>query len=346
MNDAPAVFPLGETIVTWTATDFSGNTSTCTQVITIVDTTPPVIKSLTASPNNLWPPNHEMVPVTVTCVCEDICDISPVSMIVSVASSQPANDTGDGNTAPDCLITGDLSVDLRAERSGNDKQGRIYTITVECTDFSGNSSRASVNVIVPHDKGKKNYQSKYYNSATYYNLASYSVSSYNNASQVLSITPAAQPLVISTPSKLSVNVNNVFNTNLPVKTNKPTISVVVNSDRVSDIATGKQAKAYTSFTTKNFPPSNPLAQAHGNFSTFGIFNSQKFLSGKTNWTYSRNNNWSFGRNNNWSLGNLLGNNWGRSQNPYNLKMSTSFNFSSGSSFSFLTNNGFNNLRFP
>ena len=30
-NDAPEVFPLGETIVTWTATDASGNSASSTQ---------------------------------------------------------------------------------------------------------------------------------------------------------------------------------------------------------------------------------------------------------------------------------------------------------------------------
>jgi len=42
-NDAPATFPLGDTIIEWTATDASGNTSTATQTVTIVDTTAPTI---------------------------------------------------------------------------------------------------------------------------------------------------------------------------------------------------------------------------------------------------------------------------------------------------------------
>ncbi|WP_166288274.1 HYR domain-containing protein, partial [Candidatus Nitrosotalea sp. FS] len=42
-NNAPSVFPLGKTTITWTATDQSGNSATATQIVNIVDTTPPKI---------------------------------------------------------------------------------------------------------------------------------------------------------------------------------------------------------------------------------------------------------------------------------------------------------------
>ena len=64
------------------------------------------------------------------------CDPTPICRIVSVASNEPVNGAGDGNTAPDWEITGALTVNLRAERSGQGV-GRLYTITVRCVDLLG-----------------------------------------------------------------------------------------------------------------------------------------------------------------------------------------------------------------
>ena len=42
-NDAPLEFSLGETIITWSATDAAGNSATATQKVTVTDTTAPTI---------------------------------------------------------------------------------------------------------------------------------------------------------------------------------------------------------------------------------------------------------------------------------------------------------------
>jgi gliding motility-associated-like protein len=54
-NDAPPTFPLGNTTVTWTVSDASGNSATATQLVTVNDTTPPTIfvpKPITVNSNS------------------------------------------------------------------------------------------------------------------------------------------------------------------------------------------------------------------------------------------------------------------------------------------------------
>lgn len=146
------LFPLGSTTVNCTATNAAGSTSG-SFTVTVIDTTPPDIVRLSASPSSLWPPDHKMVPVTVTAVVVDNGDANPFVHIISVSSNQPVNGGGDGDTSPDWEITGPLTVNLRAERSGN--VDRKYTITVEAIDASGNATQSSIEVKVTQaNKGR------------------------------------------------------------------------------------------------------------------------------------------------------------------------------------------------
>ncbi|HVS51711.1 MAG TPA: MBG domain-containing protein [Opitutaceae bacterium] len=119
----------------------------------IKDTTPPVIASVTPSSATLWPPNHQMVPITVSVAASDLVGVTSLK-IISVTSSEPDNGLGDGDTAGDIQITGNLTVNLRAERSGNG-DGRTYTITVQAADAAGNlSTPKTCTVSVPKSQGK------------------------------------------------------------------------------------------------------------------------------------------------------------------------------------------------
>ncbi|MBT3434972.1 MAG: HYR domain-containing protein [Nitrospinaceae bacterium] len=147
-----STFPLGATAVTVTAMDANNNSSEKTFTVTVQDTAPPVINSVSVNSNVLFPPDHKMKPVSVTVDAEDNVSLFPSSKIISVTSNEPVNGTGDGDTAPDWEITGDLTLNLRAERSGGGN-GRIYTITVQSTDESGNNSLKTVTVSVPISQG-------------------------------------------------------------------------------------------------------------------------------------------------------------------------------------------------
>jgi hypothetical protein len=122
--------------------------------VTVVDNTAPIILGIEANPEVLWPPNHKFVPVTFTVRAKDNCDANPVARIERISSNEPVNGLGDGDTAPDWKVTGLLTADIRAERSGTGN-GRIYTATIYVTDFSGNVNQdGKEEVEVPHDKGK------------------------------------------------------------------------------------------------------------------------------------------------------------------------------------------------
>jgi len=147
------LLPVGTTIITLVVNDGIEDSASDTVTIIVTDDTPPGM-TLSASPQSLWPPNHKMVPVTIAVSTFDNCDPAPICQIISVESNEPVNGSCDGNKVPDWEITGDLTVDLRAERSGCGS-GRVYTIQVQCTDAADNSSVDTVAVYVPHDQGDR-----------------------------------------------------------------------------------------------------------------------------------------------------------------------------------------------
>lgn len=146
-------YPKGTTTITWTATDASSNSTSCTQVVIVKDTEKPRIISVTATPNTLWSPNHKMTDVELTYVATDNCPGELTYEVTGISSNEPLNGTGDGNTEADWAFIDGTHVQLRAERAGNGT-GRIYTITVRVKDAAGNySDDATVTVSVPHDQG-------------------------------------------------------------------------------------------------------------------------------------------------------------------------------------------------
>ena len=110
---------------------------------------PPAVTQLRADPSTLWPPNHKWVDVGVSYAVVDNC--GPVVTRVDVASDEPVNATGDGDTEPDWQVVDAHRLRLRAERAGGG-DGRVYKITVTATDSAGQTGSAATQVLVPHSR--------------------------------------------------------------------------------------------------------------------------------------------------------------------------------------------------
>ncbi|MDQ1317395.1 MAG: hypothetical protein QG588_1047 [Candidatus Poribacteria bacterium] len=123
-----------------------------------VDTTPPMMLLNDPSPSVLWPPNHKFVDVTITGEVFDFCDPELyIGVSVAVIDAEGRSGGPDYNLLEARIdASGNIYilVSLRAERSGTNS-GRTYEVTVTVTDDSGNSTSKAVQVIVPHDQGKK-----------------------------------------------------------------------------------------------------------------------------------------------------------------------------------------------
>jgi len=169
-------FPVGTTEVKYTATDAYGNAATATQMVTVVDNTPPTILSCSVSTPLLWPPNHKFVNVGLRVNVTDACDANPKVSIKVYSDEDSDKEKGDDNgkddskdkgkdkdkdkgrgddkDSPDAKDIGSGTLQLRAERSGKG-DGRVYLIVVTATDMSGNTSFSSCTVVVPHSESKK-----------------------------------------------------------------------------------------------------------------------------------------------------------------------------------------------
>ena len=115
-NDAPTAFPIGNTTVTWTATDTAGNTVTCTQIVTVVDTENPEV------------------------VTQDIVVSLDASGYVSITPSMVNNGSSDN-----CTITS-FSLDKTSFDCSDIGTPILVTLTV--TDASGNLNNATAFVTV------------------------------------------------------------------------------------------------------------------------------------------------------------------------------------------------------
>jgi hypothetical protein len=130
--------------------DASGNEAGDSAAVRVIadqvkEDKPPVVVSLTATPNVLSPPNNQMVPVKVEVKATDDNDSQPRCSVRSVWSEQQIS-------SEDWKISDTFEVTLRSTASPG--QDRVYNIVVVCADSAGNEAGDYVRVTVPAPEQK------------------------------------------------------------------------------------------------------------------------------------------------------------------------------------------------
>jgi len=145
-------FPIGETHQVYIAYNDQGEFMEC-HFNVIVEDVPPMIPFFEADYTMPWPPNHEMIPVTL--YYDEIIDncSQNVESSLWIWHNEEGLENGAGNKSPDWEIIDPHHVMVRAERSGK-STGRDYHIVLSAVDESGNMNEQEVIVRVEHDRGK------------------------------------------------------------------------------------------------------------------------------------------------------------------------------------------------
>ena len=142
----------GITTVSYFATDAAGNEEAARTLDVKIDGAAPVLSGLPSQGCTLWSPNHTLQRVAVLRASDAVSGIAPGSFRVHATSNEPMD-------LSDMVVTededGGLVVELRAERSGTSKSGRIYRLTVTAQDLAGNNVSGTATCIVPHDNRGK-----------------------------------------------------------------------------------------------------------------------------------------------------------------------------------------------
>jgi len=142
--------PLGASSVTLTVDDGRGGTSSASLTVTVVDTTPPVL-SLSLVPNVLAPADHRLVEITALIDVSDACQGTASVVLASITSNEPDDGLSPDDVPGDIqgadFGTDDRSFLLRAEHGPMNT--RIYTVTYQASDASGNTGTAVGQVTVP-----------------------------------------------------------------------------------------------------------------------------------------------------------------------------------------------------
>lgn len=120
------------------------------ELFTLAANHPPRCDEVALDRDTLWPPNHKLVRITAAGARDDDAGDTVTLVVDTVTQDEPTNGTGDGDTAPDAVLSAppSASVWIRAERSATG-DGRVYRLGFTATDSHGATCSGTRTVSVP-----------------------------------------------------------------------------------------------------------------------------------------------------------------------------------------------------
>lgn len=138
--------------ITFVSTDQSGNVGPAGSLTIRIDRTPPVL-TVSANPTTLWPPNHKFDTVHVSGMAFDRNSGIAGSEVCYFVRDEYGQVQPSGVARVDENGMYSFNVNLQASRTGQDHDGRQYTIIVVAHNGAGEVSWRTATVTVPHDQG-------------------------------------------------------------------------------------------------------------------------------------------------------------------------------------------------
>jgi len=153
-NNAPATYQKGSTVVTWTATDFSGNSATCQQTVTVTDNQAPTLTN---------PGNQAMNVIANTCAANytiadpvsDNCTGSTWGYTLTGATTATVTGIPDGTSSGVLSFNNGVTTVVLSATDGTNSAATVsFTVTVQDgTDTDGDGT-ADCNDGCPNDPNK------------------------------------------------------------------------------------------------------------------------------------------------------------------------------------------------
>ena len=137
--------------LTLTCTATNGAGAAASRSVTVkIDRTPPAL-TCPATPSMIWPPNGEMVPVSLSVGVADALSGGASFILQSYTVSDP--NAGAAAVSGFTVGTASINGSVAAMRTGTG-EARVYTFKYTGRDVAGLAGSCTATVTVPHDSGK------------------------------------------------------------------------------------------------------------------------------------------------------------------------------------------------